>query len=311
MKQKLTMLTPQFIEDYNGSIQQELFALPIFPDKVATLYGMELYSSESLRKKYINAMYKISKVKSIAPDIERLVNQGKIVPCWINKGMFRLAMFKFMAPRSETGTLGFFTPKTQQIFLLMDNNISFGFANDKVLADLMIHEMMHMAANKFKNVFVKQTWNIVLNYYKAAFGYIFKAENIENECKLIIRFLFKNFEFNTKGDISKFYEKYLTLVSSSFRKKSELKEDEFSEHLTNFYHFIKLYHYDKEGLFKQLRKFEHIRRGLYKGYEDGLRVKNNMSFCVQELFFPSEVVCMYIELYKGKVPNLYSMIKKL
>jgi len=307
----LNNLSPQFVQESNATLQQELFALPIFPDKVATLNGMELYSSESLRNKYINAMYKISKVEPVASDIERLILENKVVPCWINKGIFKLAVFKKLAPYSSQGICGFFTPQTKQVFILMDNNISWGFSKDKVLADLMLHELMHMASDKFKNNFISMFFKEFINYYNACFSEIFKTgdNNITNESKVLIRFLFANFEF--KESNSSTMEKYLKLINSNFRGKSFLSEDEFNSALTDFYHYIKLYFSDINSLHRQLRKFAHVYNGLMKGYINGLDVINNMSFCSQEFFYPSEIIAMYIELYKGSPSKPFSVIKKL
>ncbi len=301
----------QFIQEYNATIQQELFALPIAPKKVASLQGMNLYSSKSLKKKYINSMYNISKIKPIAKDIERLINNEKIVPCWVNKGIFRLAVFKIFAGYSSQGIAGFFSPKTKQIFILMDNNIKWGFAKDKWLSNLMLHELMHMASDKFKNSFIRIFWGEFLSYYKIMFEEIFKTHgfDINNETKMFVRFLFKNFEY--KKHSSGTIKKYLDLISRNLRKKSTLTEDEFNSVLSDFYHFIKLYFSDLNSLFNQLKKFKHIYAGLTKGYEAGLGVTNNLSFCSQELFYPSEVTAMFIELYKGPQTKLFSIIKKL
>lgn len=304
-------ISPQFIQEYNATIQQELFALPIAPKKVATLQGMDLYSSDSLKDKYINAMYNISKVKPVAKDIERLIHQNKIVPCWINRGIFRLAIFKKLAPYSSQGIAGFFTPKTKQVFILMDNNIKWGFAKDKWLSSLMLHEMMHMASDKFRNQFIKTFWTELLSYYASMYADIFKTKgyNIVEETKLLIRFLFKNFEFGNHS--SSTVKKYVDLVNSNFRKKSTMTETEFSIVLADFYNYIKLYFADLNQLFSQLRNYTHIYSGLKKGYTQGLGISNNESFCSQELFYPSEVIAMQIELYKGSLSKHFSVIKKL
>ena len=59
-------------------------------------------------------MYGVNKVKPVAKDIERLIESKKVVPCWMNKGLFRLVLFKGLAPRHNQSTLGFYTPKTKQ-----------------------------------------------------------------------------------------------------------------------------------------------------------------------------------------------------
>lgn len=307
----LNNLPPQFVQECNATLQQELFALPIFPDKVASLNGMELYSSKSLREKYINAMYKISKVAPVAPDIERLINEGKVVPCWINRGIFRLAVFKKLAPYSSQGIAGFFTPASKQVFILMDNNIKWGFAKDKVLSDLMLHELMHMASDKFRNNFISMFFTEFIKYYSACFSEIFKTgdNNITNESKIIIRYLFANFEF--KESNSSTLEKYLKLISQTLRGKSNLSSDKFNSVLTDFYHYMKLYFSDINALHSQLRNFAHIYSGLMKGYINGLDVINNASFCSQEFFYPSEIIAMYVELYKGSPSKPFSVIKKL
>lgn len=308
--EKTLEITPEIIQECNATLQQELFALPIAPTLVASLHGMELYSSESLRNKYINSMYNISKVKPVASDIERLINIEKIIPCWINKGIFRLGIFKKLASRSEQGIAAFFSMTSKQIFILMDNNISWGFAKDKVLADLMLHELMHMASDKFKTKFVSMFWDEFVKYYTALFEEIFKTQgNINEEVKLIIRFLFKNFEYghHNSGTLTK----YLGLVNQCFRKKSILDEQEFNSVLTDFYHYISLYFKDINALYSNLRKFSHIYRGLTEGYLRGLNMKNDQSFCGQEFFYPSEVIAMYIEFYKGSLSKPFNAIKQL
>lgn len=309
--EKSLELTPEFVQECNLDLQMELFALPIAPTKIASIYGMDLYSSDNLRDKYTNAMYKISKVKPVAADIERLIKSGKIIPCWINKGIFRLGIFKKLAARSEQGIAAFFSMDTKQIFILMDNNIDWGFAKDKVLADLMLHELMHMASDRFKGKFIGTFWNEFVLYYSALFQEIFKTQdnNISEEVKLIIRFLFKNFEYgrHNSGTLTK----YLNLVNQCFRKKSILNENEFNSVLTDFYHYIALYFKDINSLYKQLRKFSHIYRGLTEGYLRGLQMKNDQSFCGQEFFYPSEVIAMYIEFYKGSLNKPFKVIKQL
>lgn len=303
-------ITPEFVQECNLQLQKELFALPIAPELVARLHGMELYSSENLRNKYIDAMYNISKVKPVAKDIERLINIEKIIPCWINNGIFKLGIFKKLASRADQSTAAFFSMDTKRIYILMDNNISWGFAQDKVLADLMLHELMHMASDKFKNKFIGMFWNEFILYYTALFEEIFKTKgNIQEEIKLIIRFLFKNFEYgqHNSGTLTK----YLNLINQCFRKKSYLNENEFNSVLTDFYHYIALYFKDMNALYSQLRKFVHIYRGLTQGYLRGLEMRNDQSFCGQEFFYPSEVIAMYIEFYKGNLSKPFNAIKQL
>ena len=304
-------ITPSFIQEYNSTIRQELFALPVAPELVATVHGLELYSSENLKHKYIESMYNISKIAPVAKDIERLINHGKIIPCWINNGLFKLAIFKKLASRSEQGTAAFFSLTTKQIYILMDNNISWGFAKDKFLSDLMLHELMHMASDRFRNKFISKFWDEFISYYTVLFEEIFKTHgnNINEDVKVIVRFLFKNFEYSGQNSTS--LTKYLELINQSFRSKTNLNEDGFNSVLTDFYHYVSLFFKDLNELYKTLHKFSNIYRGLSLGYLKGLGVRNDDSFCGQEFFYPSEVIAMYVEYYKGSPSKPFSMIKQL
>ena len=228
----------------------------------------------------------------------------------ILKDLTSEAMFKTFGKREQSGILGFFNPTSKQIFLLIDNNITWGFGKDQILANLMIHEMMHMASDKFKNSFISMFFKEFLSYYKATFKHIFKTtDDIDQECKLIIRFLFKKFEYgkSTSSDL----EKYLKLISFNFRGKTLMNDNEFNSTLTDFYHYIKLYFKDINSLFNQLKNFQHIYSGMEQGYIKGLGVKNNSSFCSQELFYPSEIIAMYVELSKRSLSKPFAIIKKL
>jgi hypothetical protein len=40
-------------------------------------------------------------------------------------------------------------------------------------------------------------------------------------------------------------------------------------------------------------------------------MRNDQSFCGQEFFYPSEVIAMYIEFYKGNLSKPFNAIKQL
>lgn len=311
------VITEEFINECNRQLQQELFALPFNTYEVANLDGWKLYSSASLKRKYSESMYKIRKTKPIAKKIEELVNKNVIVPAWINKGIFRLTFFKIFAPPGTQGILGFYISKYHQIYLLIDNNITLGFASNIKLASLMIHESMHMAANNMKYAFVNLFKPELVAFYNAMLKSIFiipEKVNLDKISETIILFLFKNFEF--KKELSNSYVKsfipmYRKLLDSSLKSKTISTEQEFNLNLDYFIDFVQLYFKDINSFISQLRRYQHIYRGLLNGYKNGLNVKNNNSLCVQELFYPSEIICMYSELGKNmsKVYKAFSNIR--
>ncbi len=301
------IITDEFIEECNQQLQQELFALPFNTYEVANLDGWKLYSSDSLKRKFSESMYKVSRTKPIAKEIEDLVYKNTIVPCWINKGIFRLAIFKIFAPTGSKTVLGFYIARHDQIYLLMDNSMSFGFASNIKLANLLIHESMHMAATHMKGRFLSLFNNEITEFYKAMAEHIFKTKgDITKEAKILTNFLFKKFEFSKEHNVRAFTNLYFKLMDKLFRKRSMLDDGEFDQVLTDYVNFVRLYFRDINRFVKSLRSNSHIYRGLLIGYEKGLKVRNNVSLCIQELFFPSEIICMYSELCgKGQLSKIY------
>lgn len=306
-------ITNEFLEECNKQLQQELFALPINTYEVANLDGWKLYSSDSLKRKFIESMYKISRSNPIAKDVEKMVGKSKIIPCWINKGLFGLLLFKAFAPKGTQGILGFYYPKEDQIYLLIDNNISFGFASNTRLSNLMIHESIHMSASHMKNNFIILFTPEFTAYYTAMVEFIFKTDGeINKEVTTLFNFLFKNFEFKNVKNLKPFFEIYHKLMFDLFRNKSKLGTEEFDKTLLDFMNFIRLYFRDINGFISSLRNYTHIYRGLLSGYEKGLKVRNTTSLCIQELFFPSEIICIYSELCgKGQMSKIYRAFRSI
>lgn len=302
-------ITNEFIEECNTQLQQELFALPFSTYEVANLDGWKLYSSDSLKRKFCESMEKMSKTNPISDGIRKLVYKNTIVPCWINKGIFRLLLFKVFASKGSKGTLGFYTPKEDQIYLLIDNNISFGFASNYKLAVLTVHESMHMAATHMKSGYVTLFSREIVAYYAAMIKQIFKiTDNIDKEASVLMKFLFAKFEFRSVSSayVKTFTKMYSILLVKLFRNKSKLGVEEFDKNVMDYTEFIRLYFRDINQFIQSLRKYPNITRGLKVGYENGLKVRNDISLCIQELFFPSEIIAIYSELCsKGQMSKIY------
>lgn len=304
-------VTPEFIAECNKQLQQEIFALPFNTYQVASLDGWKLYSSDTLKRKYSESMYNMQRTKNIASDIERMVDKKQVIPCWINKGIFRLAIFKIFAPRSMQSIAGFFTSQENQIYLLIDNNLSFGFANNGLLASLTVHEAMHMAANRLRGSFVSLFKDELTNYYSAMYEFIFKTSgDISKSSQRIFNFLFKEFEFRANPPIKPFLKKYLKVMDTELRKHSTMSLEEFDKTLLHYMDYIRMYFFQEDRFFSSIRQFAHIYQGLRKGYEKGLGVKGNTSLMVQELFYPSEIICIYAEL-TSKMSKIYRAFHKI
>ena len=77
----------------NKEYLDEIFALPVNLKSVGTVSGFELYSSDSLKDKFIESLEK-SNYAGIFKGIRTLVNNGTIVPAFGTRNLFRFIMVK-------------------------------------------------------------------------------------------------------------------------------------------------------------------------------------------------------------------------
>ncbi len=305
------------VDDINEQYLDELFSLPFNTYLVAELDGMQIYTSDSLKRKYVEAMRKMDKTKPIADSIEKLVEKNTLVPAWLNKGIFRLIYFKIFAPPGSQNALGFYTSSHDQIYLLIDNNITLGYASNQRLMHLTIHESMHMAASHMKNRFVSLFTPEIVSFYSAVYEELFQIppNKITKQCNTIMKYLFREFEFNNNNlslmTLKKFLKNYREMIDKSFRSITRLPQEKFDKYLLDYIDFIYLYFYDLDKFINSfVNLYPHIYRALLMGYENGLRFRNNFSLCVQELFFPSEIICIHSE-YTNNMSKVYKAFKSI
>ena len=294
----------------------ELFALPINTYKAANIGGTYLYSSDSLKRKYVDAMKKYDRTKGIGNKIEKLVEKKVITPCWLSSGIFRLLKHKMVSGDNKS-IMGFYSPKIHKIYLLMDNNISFGYAANSKLAQLTIHEGLHMAAMDMKMAFLSHFKDEYYRYYTALYGDYFKLHykaNYKKEVEKICYFLFKESEFKPNGSVMGFLKKYYSLLNDSFRKYVDKESGiNFDQRLRDLITICTVYlKGDMPQLIKVIPNYKHVFRSLYTAYEISFGVKASIieSFCFQELMYPSEVICIYSE-YTRKQTKIHAALKQI
>lgn len=290
----------------------ELFSLPISSEPVANIGGQKLYSSPSLPPKYAKAMEEQPRTKAISKEITSLMEAGKIVPCWLSKGIYRLIKHKVFG-ESERHIMGFYTPEHHKIFILMDNNISFGFASNLQLANLTLHEGMHMASASMKKSFLSHFRSELTSYYMEMYKEMFAIEKPINpkEIQDIYTFIYLEFEMNTSGSVLNFIKKYFAKLRDTFSKYTSNKS-EFEQKLRDMITFMTIYlKGDVGALIASIPQYRHIVLPMYNAYSKGLGAKRVNSICIQELMIPSEVICIYSEFSKnlGKIHSAFKKIK--
>ncbi len=294
----------------NQSQANEMFAIPYGLELAAKIEGIELYTSDKLKEKYIESMRSTTRTEPVIDKIEELINRKLIIPCFMNKNIFKFITFKLFSDRASKSVMGFFDTKSKKIYMLIDNNINpFGFSSNDWLAVLTIHESVHMFSNhkpsKFRSLFSPE----LKSYYQSAFNNIFQLEEgtkIKNIDK-IVDFIF-HIEQTKKFD-NKIATDYLRLLRSSLKQYSVLDSRQFDKNLVDYIVIINIYSKDLNTFINSIRSYKHIIGPLYIAYQESFNMGKLYSICIQELITPSEIICIYSEF--GPPNKIYSAIKQI
>lgn len=278
----------------------EVFVVPVGLHVVARLDGIELFGSSDLNKSFIKALTKSKRTKSVAKRVESLVDRKQIVPCFLSKTILGFVARKFFTPRSQRATVAFFEPvKTKKIYVLIDNNVNFfAHVSNNYIAAVTVHELMHMVASKKPTMFFNLFKSELITYYKNLWRITFSLEEdkIKNsDVEEIVLFMFRKLELSGKEITNNSLVKYFNLLHSAFSSITTLGEDEFTKQLRDYIVTSKLFLRNFEVFFSLARKFSHVISPLYSSYKQSFGYKNLNVFCVQELIYPSEVICICSE----------------
>jgi len=271
---------------------EELFALPINTYEAATVDGAKLFSSNKLKANYLRAMAKLQRTSPISDNLQKLVETGKVLPVWMNKGVGSLTLFKIFAPTGIKMIRGFYTPEHKTIILLIDNMISWGFASNSALGDLTLHDEL-------------------IKYYYVLFNEMFKLKNTKVDVSPIIKFIFKYYELPelNSSRMIKQIPKYKDLLDKTFRPYTSLKQDEFTKYLNDFENALTFFFKDFNTFVQNRRSYVHILTPMYKAYKKAFGARNLSTLCIQELVFPSEVIAILTSIKPS--PKIYKAFSQL
>lgn len=284
-------------------------AIPFITYSVAKFDGQRLYGSPVLRKQFINALSETGKTKPIINEIKQLVARKTIVPCIVKKSLFDYILYKTINPNQKFATtlpvLGFYDSGSKKVYVVTNNNGVFFESDSKLLlARYTIHELMHMSAEvdpKFIDTFKDELNQFYYNMFKDMFKLKDKV-NVEPIVRFIYNLELENYYNNEK------LTKYYTLLDSTFKNHTTLNRSQFEKILTDYMLAIKLLLGGPGAFKKNIDKFAHILKPIYKSYKETFGI-NLRYLVIQELIIVSEVVCIYSETRTNN--KVYSSIKNL
>jgi hypothetical protein len=275
----------------------EVFTLPIGLKPVVKLDGQIMYGSENLNKALLRA---ISKSKRTSPFLEKydeMLRRKDLIVCFKGKGIMSFYAWKVFKPSDVPTYVGFFDPLSKKIFLLVSSSANvFGYVSNNFMSKLLIHESIHMFADKKKSSFLQLFNRDLTAYYKALWSSYFKLRKKEvkdSTVQVIYNFLFKNIELKmpTKQNLSQYYR----MLDEAFSQITTLDDDQFKKLLMDYIVFARIFALNQSQFMSSIQPLKHVFHACYKAYEEAFSLKNTTTLCVQELIYPSEIIAIMSE----------------
>lgn len=294
----------------------ELFAAPKGNLTVAVDFGsIKVYTSPTLKKNFLKAMTKTSRVAPVVNTIAKLMMKNEFIPCYLTNKIYKTLLKK--QPPSLKGTVGQTFGKLILVYVDNEANI-FGFASNNQLSITTLHELIHRAAGKFPTNFM-QTFKVELNlFYSFYWNTIFSIKKHEmnlKEVQELVQFLFNKGK-NPRGS-NKFLVEYYKRLIEMFKDKTTLNNEDFQKLVTQYIVMIKIiWKGELAGLPNLVEKAvfanKHLIVPFYTTYKSvfGINVKHIKELCYQELYDPSEVISLPA-LVKRPSQKVYKMINKM
>ena len=285
---------------------QEIFVMPTGLKMVAKISGMPLYGSDKLNEKYLKALSKSGRTKPYINKLKTFVDKRVIVPCFLTKGIPRFYSWKLFGPSSIKSIAGFYEPiKTKKVYILISNNANmFGHVSNNFLAKLTIHELMHRTAYKMKLAFISTFKSELADFYKELWSQIFSINKRKLKPAIVIPmigFLFKNLELKTSTITTSDLNNQFLMLRKSLLPLTEMAEGDFDRQLSSYIEVQQLFIKNIQTFFQLKGDYEHITFPIYNSYKRAFGIRNMSTVCIQELFYPSEVMAIYSEYGKKKM----------
>jgi hypothetical protein len=295
----------------------ELFTIPRGELEIAgSFYGDKVYTSDKLKKSFIEAVGKSSKGAPLRKKIEELVSRSVLIPVYKSKSIFR-SLLKTQ-PISLQGISGSAIPDLKKIFILIETEANiFSFISNDALASVTVHEMTHLLSILKPNFFYKTFLDDMMKFYSFYFCSLLKCrkeeikkENLESLCRFIY-----NVEIGKYNSLN-FLREYDGLIKETFKGSSYLSEDEFDatihDFITSLYTIFKALDSGGSLIPRITVHFKKIYLPLYVTYNKlyGVNLLANHQLAYQELFAPSEIICTFT--LAKIIPNkIYQALEKI
>ena len=292
---------------YSKNIQ-ELFTLPVNLEPVLYTDGILVYSSKSLINKFKEVIKTLPSTKDISPYIDKLIDEERIVPCYMNKGLLKFLTYKIFSRKEEQGIMGFYHLIQKKVFILIENNVTaWGHGNDKSITLTLLHECMHLLADTKPDTFWELFSSELKSYYQNFLKDYFQLKELPETKKLVK--LLTSFEGDSNKKVTAHFNEYKKIINK-ICNNTTLKDEEYQQKFEAYFEVLDLGMNDTSSLISKIysrdKRILNVIIALYRAYKSTFKVSNNITTPFQEMFAPSEVLCVLSELKPS-----YSKIRKI
>lgn len=293
------------LKEINFKFQKTMAALPGITKQDREIVkhdGVEFYTNEKLRQKFIMSLMKHTPVKS-HDTISKLVNKKTLIPAFLTKSTFDWYKKNAFDPDQDnvmSGVLGFYLPKTGKIFVLIDAGYKvLGWVPDSHLAAVTLHECMHMAAKVDPKKFMRVNVKAFHQYYSEFLEFVFEAKGTNQ--KELLDWIMYIHQFETSNRNASFKSQdYMGKMAKAIEGKTKLTPDEIKQRtIYTWNYLVGTYGAHGSKLISTVRKYVNIYKALHVSYRRAFGfVARTLPY--QELFTSSEVICILASMELGK-----------
>jgi hypothetical protein len=266
--------------------------------------GVEFYTNEKLRQKFIMTLLKNTPTKS-HKTIIKLINEKIIIPAFLTKSTLSYYLKHFFTSQETQekknkfyGAYGFYAIKDKKIFVLIDTGYKIlTWVPDHHLAAVTLHESMHMAAKQDPTKFMRVNVVPLYQYYSNFLGKIFDMKGNDKKSILDWVMYIQGYESNKhtlKLDV------YSDKILKAVKPYSKLSESEIEEKVSQIVHYtFKTHGANSSELRNTIRSYPNVYYSLMGAYQKAFKIKVD-TIAYQELFTVSEVLSMLATTELGK-----------
>ncbi len=296
----------------------EFLSIPVGLDLIADIDGMKVYTSDSLKEKFVNSLSKNIITKNNSNTFSTLINKEFLIPCWTDQTFVGNMLIKFFG--TEKYFMGIYIRKFNKVFIIMNGNINIlGFTNDDKIAKATIHECCHMSAANSKSNFLKIWEKELTIYYTNFFKLLFDVKKeFEPQLAVISKEYYTNIYNKLEHTNYWFYELWAEsfgkIVSKIPLNKTNLASDSLYKSINRDVDGVVDCWMDGgiEYLSIHYKNYTHVLISLLRAYKFLNISKIPKIMPCQELFYPSEVIAnlsSFSVIDQSKLKRTLSLIK--